>query len=338
MHYRFCFIVPVYNASNVLHRSFNSIFSQNYKDLCVIAINDGSTDNSFDLLKEFECHDNFYLLNKKNGGASSARNFGLNSEIVKNCDYISFIDADDWIPSDYLDIISSLLEKESVDAIYCKNTVCKNYDEKPEKLLLAKEKIDGKTALDKIISSNISRLLMGKFWKKEIWENIRFEEDIKWCEDNLACIFATSKCQNVLLSNYNGYCLNRISTQTSLTRSKFTNNKIIDSLVADKKLLTNFKDLDYFESIKDLLYFEIADNFLSMLPRFKWKQMNEEQKHFVKQYRKDFNKLKILKSYKPNSKNNKMKKIFYRIFPHLYIPLMKVYLHLNKNKYRYIVD
>lgn len=88
-------IVPVYNVEKYLNRCIDSILAQSYKNLEIILVDDGSTDNSGEICDEYSRQDQrIVVIHKKNGGLSSARNAGL--EFAKG-NYIGFVDSDDFI-------------------------------------------------------------------------------------------------------------------------------------------------------------------------------------------------------------------------------------------------
>ena len=88
-------IVPVYNVEKYLYKCLISLISQTYKDIEIICVNDGSTDNSLKILEEYAIKDNrVSVYTKENGGLSDARNFGLTKA---NGDYVIFVDSDDYI-------------------------------------------------------------------------------------------------------------------------------------------------------------------------------------------------------------------------------------------------
>ena len=88
-------IVPCYNGEKDIERCLNSIVNQTYKKIEVIVVDDGSKDNSKELIKEYvNNYPNVNYYYKKNGGLSSARNFGLKKATG---DYIAFVDSDDYI-------------------------------------------------------------------------------------------------------------------------------------------------------------------------------------------------------------------------------------------------
>lgn len=98
-------IIPIYNAGKYLTQCLESIRTQTYEEFEVLLIDDGSTDNSADICKKITgCDDRFYYHYKENGGVSSARNYGLQQAKGQ---WISFVDADDWITPDYLQTLAS---------------------------------------------------------------------------------------------------------------------------------------------------------------------------------------------------------------------------------------
>ena len=88
-------IVPVFNVEKYLEKCIESIRNQTYKNLEILLINDGSTDKSLEICNKYlEIDDRIVLLNKENGGLSSARNFGIDNA---KGEYITFVDSDDFI-------------------------------------------------------------------------------------------------------------------------------------------------------------------------------------------------------------------------------------------------
>ena len=101
-------IAPIYNSSKYLEKCLDSIINQTYPDIEIILINDGSTDNSLDIIKKYqEKNKNIILYNIENHGQGYARNLG-----IKKCqgDYIMFVDSDDYVDTD---IVSKLIKNIS---------------------------------------------------------------------------------------------------------------------------------------------------------------------------------------------------------------------------------
>lgn len=108
-------IVPVYNVEKYLRDCIDSILMQNYKNIEVIAVNDGSTDSSPDILQEYANKDSrIKVLNKVNAGLASARNYGL-SHI--DGDYILFVDSDDIIAPQALETLMEVADKHQADIV-----------------------------------------------------------------------------------------------------------------------------------------------------------------------------------------------------------------------------
>ena len=106
-------VVPIYNVENYLRMCLDSILGQTYEHFECLLINDGSQDNSADICREYVAKDaRFRYFEKENGGVSSARNLGIE---CSGGAYITFIDADDWVDSDYLEVLYNALIDENAD-------------------------------------------------------------------------------------------------------------------------------------------------------------------------------------------------------------------------------
>lgn len=110
-------IVPVYNVSKYLDRCIKSLLSQTYKNIEIILVNDGSTDDSGDICNKYDKgYENVAVIHKINEGLGYARNSGL--DIAKG-EYVSFVDSDDWVSERYIENLYKALKKYRVD--YCKS-------------------------------------------------------------------------------------------------------------------------------------------------------------------------------------------------------------------------
>lgn len=109
-------IVPVYNTENYLEKCLYSLVNQTYKNIEIIIIDDGSTDNSMNIIQKFVLADNrVKVISQKNQGLSGARNTGMNNA---NGDYIMFIDSDDWIEIDTCEKAINASEKYNADVVF----------------------------------------------------------------------------------------------------------------------------------------------------------------------------------------------------------------------------
>ena len=114
----FSIIIPVYNADKYIEKCIESIICQDRNKFEIIVVDDGSTDKTGIICDEYSNkYSNIKVFHTENKGVSSARNLGLSEAIG---DYILFVDADDWVTSDYIDVISK--EIEGVDLLFFSNS------------------------------------------------------------------------------------------------------------------------------------------------------------------------------------------------------------------------
>ena len=106
-------IVPVYNVENYLRKCLNSIMAQTYKNIEIVVVNDGSTDTSGEICKEFSGMDHRIIyIEQENAGLSAARNTGLNN---MSGGYVTFVDSDDWIEQDYIETLYKKIVEYQAD-------------------------------------------------------------------------------------------------------------------------------------------------------------------------------------------------------------------------------
>lgn len=108
-------IIPVYNVEDYIEECLDSVVYQTYKKIEIIIVNDGSTDDSLEIIKEYKKeHSNIKIINQRNAGQSVARNKGI--EIAKG-EYIYFLDSDDFIALDMLNVLMKVFRNTNVDLI-----------------------------------------------------------------------------------------------------------------------------------------------------------------------------------------------------------------------------
>ena len=185
-------VIPVYNAEKYLEQCLNSIKDQTYKNFEVILVNDGSIDHSESICMDFVKVDTrFKYFTKVNGGASSARNFGLDHVTG---DFITFIDADDWVDENHLEVLINNIKENNSDMAV---SSIKKFDNvsnfefrvysNQEKYLLNYNKLNREeflVILPKLIhASNSYKIAVSKLFKKELVSDVRFDESIIYGED-----------------------------------------------------------------------------------------------------------------------------------------------------------
>ena len=115
-------VVPVYNVERYVGQCLESILSQSYTNLEIIIVNDGSKDSSADICKRYaDLDDRILLINKENGGLSSARNAALDKVHGK---YLMYVDSDDYIKPEMIKNMVDVAEKENVDLVKCNFCRC----------------------------------------------------------------------------------------------------------------------------------------------------------------------------------------------------------------------
>lgn len=108
-------IVPLYKAEKYIHRCVDSILAQTFTDWELLLIDDGSPDRSGEICDEYARKDNrIRVFHKKNGGVSSARNLGLDN---MRGEYVTFVDADDWIDSNNASVCMSIIATNQLDIL-----------------------------------------------------------------------------------------------------------------------------------------------------------------------------------------------------------------------------
>jgi hypothetical protein len=110
-------VMPVYNTEKYLRRSLEALVNQTLKDIEIIAINDGSTDSSLSILKEYASqYPNIRVISKENGGQATARNMGI---MECNGDYIGFADSDDYVDTTMFEKMYALAVSKNCDMVEC---------------------------------------------------------------------------------------------------------------------------------------------------------------------------------------------------------------------------
>lgn len=113
-------VIPIYNVEKYLKECFDSVVNQSYENLEIILVNDGSTDTSGEIADRIAMTDDrAFVIHKKNGGLSDARNAAM--EVAKG-EYITFIDSDDYVDSRFVEVLLELCLSRGVEIAQCDNT------------------------------------------------------------------------------------------------------------------------------------------------------------------------------------------------------------------------
>lgn len=217
---RFSIIVPVYNLEKYIMRCVESVLNQTFTDFELIIINDGSSDRSKEILEQLK-DERIKVINKENGGASSARNAGL--EICTG-EYITFIDGDDTIDERFLEIINNVIKKTNSKILMM--SLLKNTSEHFPIANYTEEYINFNKvqAMEKILyQKKLDAAVIGKIFHKSIWQNEKFLEDCLY--EDLEILFdLIDKTDEITYLKYCGYYYTIREDGTTL--KKFTENKM----------------------------------------------------------------------------------------------------------------
>ena len=174
-------IVPVYNVEKYISRCLDSVISNDYPNLEILCINDGSTDKGLDVLLEYARKDNrIVVIDTKHGGVSKARNIGLD---MCSGEYVAFIDADDCIHSQYFNVLYRTINSRSADAVLCKwERFSEEYKSSPIDILQLESK---QYTMRELVDTELSLNCWARLYRKSIISCIRFSVNLEVYEDGV---------------------------------------------------------------------------------------------------------------------------------------------------------
>ena len=173
MNKKISIIMPIYNTEKYLENSIQSILKQEYKNLEILLINDGSNDNSLKICNKFKEQDNrIIVINKKHTGLSDTRNIGIKKATG---DYIGFVDSDDYIDKKMFKKLIEGAEKYQCDIAMCDITETYSQNDKEKQQTSEYIKMNKKQAIDQLLyDRNIGNYIVVKLIKKELFKGIEF--------------------------------------------------------------------------------------------------------------------------------------------------------------------
>ncbi len=257
-------IIPVYNTEEYLSKCIESVINQDYDNLEVILVNDGSKDNSLKICKKYAEEDKrIVLIDKENTGVSDSRNRGLK---IATGDYIAFVDSDDWIePNMYSSMLESIIK---TGADLCLSSYFIEYEDRSViyKLKDDKDILEYSDLIDSVIpriigpneieiSNNdiggfIWRMLLSKNILDE--NNVFFKKSLPFKEDEVFLIEVLLNCKKVVLLDQPFYhYLKRSASAASNYRFNIQKEEslAVDSII--EALEKYGKDIEYKEKYKN---------------------------------------------------------------------------------------
>lgn len=256
-------IVPVYNVEDYLERCIDSITGQTYKNLEIILVDDGSTDNSGEICdRKAEEDDRIIVIHKQNGGLSDARNTGL---AAASGEYISFIDSDDRIEKKMYMTLFNAIKENNCGASGCKffrtDNINADFPEADDSVkIYSGAEIQHELINDKIIQ----QVVWNKLYRTELIKDIPFEFG-KCNEDEFWTYKALDNCNTFAAVNYYGYAY--LQRSQSIINSSFS-LKRLDAVegkaLRAEYIKTHYPEL-YNEAVKNLISTCIYSGQLSLM-------------------------------------------------------------------------
>ena len=233
-------IVPIYNCERYLRTCLNSILQQTYNNIEIICVYDISADNSLEICKEYAQKDKRVRIieRKKNAGLGECRNTGIENS---KGNYIAYVDSDDWVTSDYIDSLYSIIREYDADIAVCSFARTLLWYEGIQ--LQEDEEIDtysGREALIKLFEADIYKtdvmltVAWNKLFKKKTIEGILFPKE-RIYEDQLYAVKAYYNAQRVVVSNKKIYFYRK--NYFSMTMQKYN--------------IRELEELDHYDKMKE---------------------------------------------------------------------------------------
>ena len=241
-------IIPVYNTEKYIEKCLNSILNQTFNDFEVIAIDDGSTDSSLEILKKYESDERFVIIHKENEGQAVARNIGIKKA---SGEYITFVDSDDYIDKNMLEDLYRLVQEKDADVAIC--DILK--ESKADKLVF-KNYWDVNTEKNKnMMTSHMGPV--ARLYKRDLFikHNIFFKEKIIY-EDlaTVPLLAMVSQKIEYIEKPYYHYIIRENSTMQKITYSEKLENIFDVMTFLENKITPDYKEELEYLHIEHLLY------------------------------------------------------------------------------------
>ena len=275
-------IIPVYNVEKYLEECLDSVSKQTLKDIEIICIDDGSTDNSLNILKEYSKKDKrIKIISKENGGQASARNLGIREA---KGEYIAFIDSDDFIEDTMFEELYNKAEENNLDIAMCKIALYDNHTEEIKKHLwyymlgvfrdFEKEVFNHKDT--KEFTCEISVTPYNKIYKASLIKNnnILFPEGLIFEDEKFFYdTYLRAKRVSIVDEFLYYYRTNRKGSTVDITKE----NDYTDIIPIFKQIRETFKETGNYEDYK----IPLANRFIHLeLSRFTQTSLKYKEKFF----------------------------------------------------------
>ena len=273
-------IVPVYNCEKYLSKCLDSLSTQTYKNIEIIVVNDGSTDNSINIVKEKSKKDKrIIIIDQKNSGVSTARNNGLKKAIGE---YVVFVDSDDYLANDFVNYMLELITTNDSDFAYS----IKKYIKKDEKqsLSLTKKKVSSNESVAILLNPDTTVGCWNKIYKRKFLEenNLYFLTNLYYGEGLNFIIRTSLATDKIIIGNKKVYFYrkdNMSSATTKYNNQKYHNGEKSLELI---RSIIDLKD----EKVKAMYNLHLSTFYLGTLTKMIEYKKTKEYKDDYKRWRK----------------------------------------------------
>ncbi|WP_297960241.1 glycosyltransferase [uncultured Ruminococcus sp.] len=265
-------IIPVYNVASYLCECLDSVVNQTYKNLEIIIVDDGSTDDSGQICDAYKKKDQrIRVIHQVNGGLSAARNAGLD---IMSGDIVAFLDSDDALKLDFFQIMVQAMIKDGVDIVVCEYYTCyttKRMSGNCKKDIYRLENgiYTSSEALQRIADHKINHSVWNKIYKSDLFNDLRFPVGINY-EDAILIPVVFEKSNSIMtikrpLLYYRKRPLSITTTPTKKNISDFLYSRVVRADFISKHIpgvfttnqIIRFKDeclMSYISMYLDVLF------------------------------------------------------------------------------------
>lgn len=275
-------IIPIYNAEKTIKVCLESVLNQSYKNIEVILVDDGSKDNSRVICEEYGKKDKrVIVLHKRNGGASSARNYGLK---FATGEFIGFVDSDDFIDLDMYESLFSEMTND-VDIVTCGRYIAHSKIKKKSETVLFTTykctKLGNLQGIEEWLKhKKFSYAVWDKLYRKELFMGIQFPEG-RVCEDIIVSYLLMKKSRNTINIGKPKY--HKYMRRDSVSNSSFYYRRIDFSLFLGEICRDVQKDYPDYIELAEALY---VDSLVHILKEIYNSPNKNEYERVEKRFRK----------------------------------------------------
>ena len=291
-------VIPIFNSEKYIYKCLESIKNQSIKNFKIIIVNDGSTDNSENIIFNFINNNSLDIDYYKtlNLGVSNARNVGIENSKNK---YVMFLDSDDFLPNNAIEILINEIQLGNNDIVCGAWTLLNQNGKKMSRIHNDSEELNGDDFLLKCLNDKqVSHSSCSKLYRRDFIGDLRFEYGRKCNEDSFfifQCAIKKPKVKIIDVTTY--FCVKNMKSSSNADFSE----KFFDILYFAKKkneiITSEFPEYSFYKNdILTRAYINLLIN-LSKTSNKKYKEITEQSIKFIKNNS---------KKYEPKNKTEKI--------------------------------